>query len=81
MGKKKKKKKKKFHSHEYDVFHNYRKGKRGGGVSKFTKDTYRFALKNLEVSDGDFYIVAEICYPIINKSMNVCGIYRPLRKL
>ena len=57
------------------------KNKRGGGVSLFIKDTYKY-MPNDELDNSDETIEtigATIYYPKSNKSIKVVGVYRPPR--
>ena len=63
----------------YNSLHNFRKNKRGGGVSIFIKDTYKYtSIDELDISEEAFESIgATIYYPESEKSFNVIGVYRP----
>ena len=63
----------------YNSLHNFRKNKRGGGVSIFIKDTYNFTpIDELDISEEALESIgATIHYPKSEKSINVLGVYRP----
>ena len=63
----------------YNSLHNYRKNKRGGGVSLFIKDTYKYMpIDDFDNSDETIETIgATIYYPKSNKSTKVLGVYRP----
>ena len=63
----------------YNSLHNYRKNKRGGGVSLFIKNTYKYLpIDELDISDEILESIAATIYiPRANKSVNILGVYRP----
>ena len=65
----------------YQSIHNNRKEKRGGGVSIFIKDSFKFMpITTLDISEEALETVAAKIYsPNSPKSTNVMGVYRPPR--
>ena len=63
----------------YESSHNYRADRRGGGVSIFVKNTYRFnIIETLNISNESFESAAiTLFYPDSEKRINVLGLYRP----
>ena len=66
----------------YNSLHNFRKNKRGGGVSIFLKDTYKYTpIDELNISEEAFESIgATIHYPKSGRSIDVVGAYRPPNK-
>ena len=63
----------------YESVHNFRLNRRGGGVSIFVKEKYRFnAIENSNISTDSIESVAiTLSYPNSDKKINVLGLYRP----
>ena len=65
----------------YNSLHNYRKDNKGGGVSIFIKEVYKFIPNDkLNISEESLEsVAATVYYSKSNKSVNIIGIYRPPR--
>ena len=63
----------------YNSLHNYRKNKKGGGVSIFIKNTYKYMpVDEFDISEEALEsIAATVYYPNSSNPVNVLGIYRP----
>ena len=70
-----------FHIPGYNSAHNYRINKRGGGVSIFIKDRYKYTtIDLLNISEEALESVAvKISSPNSGKSTTILGVYRPPR--
>ena len=63
----------------YNSIHNFRKDKRGGGISIFIKDTYKYIpIDELDISGEAFESIGvTVFYPNSERSINIMGVYRP----
>ena len=63
----------------YNSAHNFRDGRKGGGVSVFVRDTLNFdTFDELNISNEIFESVAiKLFCKNTNKELNVMGVYRP----
>ena len=70
-----------FHIPGYNTIHNYRKDKRGGGVSIFIREKYKYTpIDTLNISEESLESVAlKINSPTSGKLINILGVYRPPR--
>ena len=70
-----------FHIPGYNSVHNYRTNKRGGGVSIFIKEVYKYTpIDLLNISEETIESVAvSIKSPKSDRSTNILGVYRPPR--
>ena len=66
----------------YNSLNNFRKDRRGGGVSIFIKDIYKYTpIDELNISEEALESIgATIHYPKSVRSIDVVGVYRPPNK-
>ena len=66
----------------YNSLNNYRKNRRGGGVSIFIKDVYKYTpIDELNISEEVLESIGvTVHYPKSDRSIDVVGVYRPPNK-